>query len=335
MSNLLMCIAFGSTAAPAVWAGANDLEQMPQVGQVANLEFREASTGDTLTVSAEFVYVGLDDEGDDVAYLYAGDLPDEQLHTALEGSAWTQLSPEAAKSILAIVESAPPVAAVHDVLLVIGDPEAVDEDGEPAVQAWNRTIYPDDPLVPMFGERLIIDVFDATEDYSDSDDEDESFDDSDDEDEDSSGEVLVRVLAPIDLTAPGTPEDGYPSVVFYAAKVEAGEAQVGFWVHSIGAATAFDLVEAGWQMLSPEQFDPVEFRVAERVNLAVRTTIVTGEDEDGTPALLDFAVLDASGVREDQYSLMPTILAEHCRAANELNGDMDALIRSWSQEQRD
>jgi hypothetical protein len=333
--DITLCVAFGSTADHAVWAGTYRTDELPEVGMRTELRLTDSSIEKTDhdSIVAEVIYSDVDSDGDPVVYLFAGpQIPDADVTDLLVQSSWVELGEEAAFGVMTILDAAPPTAAIHDVLLVIGDPSRTDEQGNPDVEAWHRVVAPHDPMIPMFAERLYLDPTDSMSDP----DEDDDFDD---DREFPEGDAAVDGEFPdsrmtnldIDLDEPGSPDEGYPCLVFYASKSEPGEAQLGFWVTSLGELTGFDLVAAGWVRLTPEEFDAGDFRVAERVELALRTEIVTDLDEDGDPFLVDFEITDAIDVREDQYELLPHLLQEQAKASHEL-ARVEDVIRAWSED---
>lgn len=338
MSRIMLCVAFGSKTHPAAWASSLDVEELPSIGMrtqlflhsraesTENLE-TSAEEDDSSYVVAEVAHVGVDDDGVPVAYLFASsDLPDDETIGYLEQGHWVRLGDDAARGILTILESSPPAAATHEVMLVLGD---VAPDGDPSkVEAWTKCFLPDDPRIPMFGDRMLLDPLDALGEYEDSEDEDSADADGGEtpDKESAEGTPYNRWL---DLEQQGSDDEGYPALVFFAAKVDAGEAQVAFWIPKPGTLNGFDLLAAGWQQMSVEEFDPIEFRVVERVDLASRTVIRVQENSDESLGLLvDYEVDNAASVRDDQLELLPPVLAEHCLASREL-GDIDAIIESW------
>lgn len=330
--DVTLCVAFGSRERAVVWAGSYQTEFAPTPGQSTEIHLHsqpDARDEDPESIFAEVVHAETEDDGTTIVFLYAGEqLPDDHICMLLEASQWVPMNAVQARDVMEIVDAAPPMAHTHDVLLVVGDLEAKDEDGNPTFESWNRAIIPDDPVIPMFGERLYVDVLDALP----SDDEEDESDDEDEDLSDSPTLVGLQMIANEDDT--GSAATGLPAVVFYAAKVDPGEAQVGFWVSSLGDVSGFDLVAAGWQKMTPDIFDPIEFRLGERVDLARRTRIDSDVDDDGQLFLKDFELRDAARVEESQYELLPSALVNHCKAAKEMLG-IDDIVSGWLDEQSD
>lgn len=335
--DVTLCLVFGSRERAVVWAGSYETDEPPMEGQSTEIHLHtQPDMGDPEpdSIVAEVVHTEISEEGQGVVFLFAGEqLPDDHIISLLTALHWVPMSDNQAQDVMEIVEAAPPMARVHDVLLVVGDLDLVDADGNPEVEAWNRTISADDPVIPMFGERMYVDVLDALPFL----DEDEIFTEEDEESElaeddlDYSEEAL-NLVPEADENNVGSAATGLPAVVFYAAKVDPGEAQVGFWVSSLGDITGFDLVAAGWEKMTPDTFNPTEFRLAERVDLSRRTHIDTDFDDEGQIILNDYEVENASLVSESQYELMPSALVNHCRAAKEMLG-LDDIVSSWIDEQ--
>jgi hypothetical protein len=325
--DVTLCLVFGSLDRAIVWAGAYETDQPPMAGQSTEIHLHtqpDMQDSEPETIIAEVVHSEVSEEGETVVFLYAGeDMPDEHTISLLSALRWLPMSDNQAQDVMEIVAAAPPMARLHDVLLIVGDVNNLDSEGNPSVEAWNRTISADDPVIPMFGERMYVDVIDAVpldEDYEEVD-----------ENLDIDNEDIVFIPAANEENT-GSAENGLPAVVFYAAKVDPGEAQVGFWVSSLGDITGFDLVAAGWEKMTQDTFDPIEFRLSERVDLSRRTRIETDFDEEGQIVLNDFEVKNAAEVTESQYELLPSALANHCRTAKEMLS-IDDIVSGWVDEQ--
>jgi len=331
--DVTLCLVFGSREHAIVWAGSYETEEPPLPGQSTEVHLQtqpDLGEPEPESIIAEVVHSEISEEGQAVVFLFAGEeLPDERITELLTALRWVPMSDVQARDVMEIVEAAPPMARVHDVLLVVGDLNRVDEDGNPDLEAWNRTINADDPVIPMFGERLYVDALDAIPLYDEDD-----FDDADDSEDDELVMEEIELVPEANEENVGSAANGLPAVVFYAAKVDPGEAQVGFWVSSLGDITGFDLMAAGWEKMTPDTFDPVEFRLEERVDLSRRTHIDTDFDDEGQMILNDYEVEGAALVTESQYELMPSALVNHCRMAKEMLG-IDDIVSSWADEQGD
>lgn len=318
-----LCVAFGTPEEPAAWAAVMDDEWEPTIGMRAEFHVKASAEDeeDLFEIVAQVVYIGSADDGSAITYLFGGeDLPDEDMTDRLELNSWTRLPDEDARNVMDVVSAAAPTAAAHDILLVVGDPFARSDGAEVAYQAWNRIIAPEDPLLPMFGQRLVVDLLDSASD--------DAFG-TDVVEEDP--KTPFKVLIPVDPWTPGTAASGVNTIVVYSAIVDAGVAQVVFWAPSLASIDGFDLMAAGWEMLDEEDFDPVEFRLTERVELAAKTELRIALDEDDEPCLIDFQIQDAAEVSPDCYDLLPPGLAEHCRFAAEMVS-ADDIVAQWREE---
>jgi hypothetical protein len=333
--DVTLCLVFGSRDRAVVWAGAYETDQPPMAGQSTQIHLHTRpdmeEDPEPEIIVAEVVHSEVSEEGETVVFLYAGEyIPDERIVSLLSALRWLPMADNQAQDVMEIVAAAPPMARLHDVLLIVGELDGLDNEGNPSVEAWNRTISADDPVIPMFGERMYLDVIDAI-----SMDEEYLLEDEYEDGEESElveGDEGVVFVPEANENNIGSAADGLPAVVFYAAKVDPGEAQVGFWVSSLGDITGFDLVAAGWEKMTADTFDPIEFRLSERVELSRRTRIDTEFDEEGQIVLNDFEVKNASEVTESQYALLPSALVNHCRAAKEMLS-IDDIVSGWVDEQ--
>lgn len=340
----LVCLLFGTLEQNVGWTTAQELSTAPTVGMLTNIkvEFRgeDGTETDSLDIPAVIAWVEEADDGD-LVYLYGGPtLPDADDLAILDAGDWERLEPDTATKAIEVIDGAPPAAGFHNVLLFIGDPNDVDEDGKAHFDVWNRPLIPDDPFLPIFGERLPIDLFDCTEyedegpDESDEDADGEFDEDLDEDIDDDELSIELEDLEPPVFPDPwdgGNPSDGYPALVIYTAITGLGEAGVAFWIPRLDGADGFDLTAAGWEKLDADAFDVEEFRASERINLATRTNLVTSQDEDGFWYLSEAVIDDAASVSPDQYELLPPAIADQCRFASEL-GSLENIVESWRED---
>jgi hypothetical protein len=308
-----MCLAFGTIDTPEVWIASMPVDWSPELGGRAELEFRDGDNEHICDdVVGQVIFIDTQDDGTPIAFVFVGEeLPDEDTQDCLDAGSFIRMDEDQAREVLTIVMTAPPVSAVHDLLLIVGDPMATVEDGQSQFQLWQRVVDVADPIVPMFGERMHIKVLDCPNTGSDAEDD---------------GNAVARP------TIVGTSEHEADAevTIAYAAQVEVGIAQIAFWVPSLGDIDGFALMASGWAKINDDDIDD-DFRLSERILLAQRTTLDVRYDEDGDPFLHDFAVRDAEEVTEDQYPLLPPGLAEHCRFARELV-QADDIVASWSED---
>lgn len=158
--------------------------------------------------------------------------------------------------------------------------------------------------------------------------------------------VLRRRLVPPDPSLPlfgqrlrlGGPEDApeadsqIGAVCVYSGLIEPGVARVFLWMPDLGPLEPEVMVANEWQILGiPEDFDPEEFRLADRVRLALATSITFQTTRTGTQQVQDWSVSESEPVTEADYELLPLLLAENQRAAGEL-ADLDRIVARWAVE---
>jgi hypothetical protein len=335
----LVCLLFGTAEANVGWTTAQELSSAPTIGMLTNIKVElrgeDGAETDGLNIPAVIAWIEEADDGD-LVYLYGGPaLPDEEDLAILDAGDWERLEADTASRAIEVIDGAPPAAAFHNVILVIGDPSDLDEEGKPHFDVWNRPLIPDDPFLPVYGERLPIDLFDCTDyEYEGPDDADEDGDDDFDEDVDDEDELNLEL--DLDEEPPvfpdpwegGNPSDGYPALVIYTALTGLGEASIAFWIPRLDGADGFDLTAAGWEKLNEETFDFGVFRASERIDLAMRTHLVTLQDEEGFWYLSEAVIDDAESVSEDQYELLPPAIADQCRFASELTS-LENIVETW------
>lgn len=352
-----LCVAFGSIEVPAVWATRMANEWVPEPGRRVQFQFRQDEDADragskrfranldtgnehdedhdmTDAIVGHVTYADVQEDGEGIAFVYAGvPHPPVELQEILQANSWLRLSDEDARGVLDVIEHANPVAAVQDLMLVIGDPQ-MDADGVAPMETWSRIVQPYDPTLPLFGQRLILNAIAGDEVY---DEDDESNEYEDDAAADAAAEAAQAAAAArvdqrqdeVDLWAPGSRSEGLPALVIYCTATEPGAAQVAFWVASLSDLDGFDLLAAGWEKFDPEVLNENgDFQLATRVRLALRTKLDIREDADGDSYVNDFEIVDAGSVPESSYPLLPAGLADHCRFAAEL-GDSDDIIGRW------
>jgi hypothetical protein len=358
--NTYLCVVFGYGEEAEVWAANIVTDRYLNLGEAAKINL-SSDTGEELSIDGEIIHVGLTEEGNNYAIAVAEEaIEDEELREALLNSEWTLLEEPESEDVFDIVDTAPPVAALHDLLLVVGDYKSVDEFGYPnAITVWHRVIEPDDVSVPLFGERFyshiilsnaeiepqieeyeleeglsLEEVFEEMDTLEDApyDGEDKSAT----SDEEQSEEPLIAptfyIEAEVSLDAEGNPEDGYPVVAFYTAKVDYGVASIGVWTKNIDPYTEFDMIADGWELLGPELFNPLEFRLKERIDIAMQTLLSLSVDEEENRFIHEYALTKPEEIVESQFDLIPPALQDFVVGVKEISQDIDnidALMGEW------
>jgi hypothetical protein len=349
--DIYLCVSFGYGPDAEVWAASITAERLLQLGEAASINLTSEDE-EVYTIESEIIFVGETNEGNNYAVAASEDpISDENFREALIFSEWTLLSGEDAVEVSELIDSSPPVAALHDLLLVIGDYKSKDEFGYPdKIQVWHRLIEPDDVSVPLFGEKFLshIVLSNGEVEYDDSEEGEDlileegtdlteifqreievNFDDYADMIE----EPVVYLEEPqVELTTEGTPEKGYPVLSFYTAKTGYGVASIGVWAPNIEPYTDFDLIADGWEQLGPELFNALEFRLEERIDLASKTNLVLYYDEDGNRFISQYALTHPEEVSENQFDLIPIALqdfVEDVKAMNVELEDIDNVVGEW------
>lgn len=281
-----MCLAFGTLEQPVVWAAeVEDCEL--EVGARTDLGLMTVGPdGDpeVTRIVSQVIMAETREDGVEVGYLFAGEeAPDEITEQRLSDGDWTRLEDEDALRVMELVMSAPPTASMHDLLLVIGEEDP---------QVWALTLEPEDPLLPMFGQRITLDALGAEVD-------------------ETTMPALVIYSALV--------EAGVGEAVFWVDELTA-------------TVDGFDLLAAGWELLDEDEFDASEFRLGDRIRVARAVELTLEVDEDGDTYLTDFAVHDAESIPADCYELLPEALAEYCQFAAEVASNSDAMLEEWRRE---
>jgi hypothetical protein len=360
--NTYLCVVFGYGDDAEVWAANITTDRYLSLGEAAKISL-SSDNGDKLDVDGEIVHVGLTDEGNNYAIAVSESaVEDDEFREALSNSEWTLLGEEESEDVFDIVDTAPPVAALHDLLLVVGDYTATDEFGYPnGITVWHRVIEPNDVSVPLFGEKFyshvilsnaeiepeieeleleeglsleeVFNQMDTLENapYDGGIDPD-SLSDGSDEDLPS---PTIYIEAEVDLDIEGNPEDGYPVIAFYTAKVDYGVASIGVWAKNIEPYTEFDMIADGWELLGPELFNPLEFRLKERIDIAMQTLLTLSVDEDENRFVHEYALTKPEDITEAQFDLIPPALQDFVVGVKEISHEIDNidnLMSEWISE---
>ena len=352
MVNIYLCVSFGYGEDAEVWAASITAERLLQLGEAANINL-SSDNDEIFVIESEIVFVGETDEGNHYAIAASEDpIADENFREALLFSEWTLLSGEDALEVSTLIESSPPVAALHDLLLIVGDYKSKDEFGYPdKIQVWHRVIEPSDVSLPLFGEKFLSHVVlsngEIEDEYGEEDGENlvleegvelseiftADFEVSLEEYANAGEEPMIYIEeTQVELSEEGTPENGYPVLAFYTAKTDYGMASIGVWAPNIEPYTEFDLIADGWEQLGPELFNALEFRLEERIDLASKTNLVLYYDEDGSRFVSQYALTHPEEVTEDQFDLIPLALqdfAENVKSMKSELEDIDSVVGEW------
>ena len=321
----LVSVLFGAGGRHIGWVSEEDLPTLPTVGMpvVINVgpERRNPVEGQ--------VYRSWPDEGTEPGgmLIYGGPtIPDDEFQRGIEIAGWERLADDAIRILAEAVDQTPVLAATHEVVLIVGDPND-------SVQAFQRVLVPIDPILPVFGQRLRLQIsHDVDPDLLDDDDGDV---DLTEEQWRALHDAAVRQVE--DELTGSQPVDGItegvPSVTIYSSVVRNGVGRVAFWAPGLGNLDAAHLIANEWEELRiPAQFDPSDFRLDERVALARQTTVTFEPTELGAERIKDWSLAEPGSVDESQFTLLPPMLVEHVRAARELD-NVHFYMDEWTDNQ--
>lgn len=254
-------------------------DPVPGVGHLIDLHLANP-LGDTVHITGEVRYRTWIPGEPLQVYVYGGPvLPPEQIRLALVARGCAPVEENLSQMMVATVLNSPTVAFGHDVMLVVGNQENY--------EIWQHTSEPADATVPVFGQRLLLPVTEMNA---------------------APWSNLLNKPAKNDHLHGLVLCEG---VVFYTAKSDSGQAQVGVHVGDTSTLTGFDLLAAGWVKLSPEAFDVQGFRTWSRVDLAHRTHLF--EVDHGDEPGIDFEMTRPGDVSEHDMELLPLAMRTYCQ----------------------
>jgi hypothetical protein len=362
MKNVYLCVSFGYEDNAEVWATSVKVPRELCLGDATNINL-VSSYGDykEYIIECEVAHIGETDEGNDYAYAFNNEaIDDPEIKDSLASAGWSLLEREDADNVIDAIESSPPAAGIHDLLIAVGDYTKVDENGYPnEVQIWHRLIEPSDVSVPLFGEKFFshiimsnnelseneeIDISDMNEEevkafWEDIDagkrlyvaaGEEEAEEESpyfnpdeiiiDRVDSDASAEsdfefsistdepMRFYIEEQLNLSEPGSPEEGYPILVFYTAKIGYGIAAIGVWLQSLAEYSELDMIADGWELLGKDSINLTDFRLVERIEIARQTHLVMMFDDYDNRYVHEYSLASPENVTEEQFDLIPPAL---------------------------
>lgn len=317
----IISVVFGNRDHAAGWITEQEIEGLPIVGTPVSINV--GSPDSPLSAEGQVYRAWPEVDGDPGGiFIYGGgSIPDDEFQDGMDGASWERISDEALKILVETASNTPVLAAVHEVTLVVGDPA-----DKKSLHCFQRLLQPYDPVLPLFSQRLRVEAFeDKTLEVLDEEaSRDEEADDWSDELE--LIEKELRGQSPISAAA-----SGLPGLVVYSSLISNGVARVCFWSSGFGDVAPEDLVANAWDPIRiPEQFDPEDFRLERRVSLALRSDVTFVDTEFGTVTVNEWTIDDPLAVDEEDYSLLPPLLVEHCRAQKELE-DIELFLDEWGE----
>lgn len=304
------------------WNGANN-ELNLGLGNRVELALAEVnSEGNNQVIYSDVVYLAETPDGEPLAILYTHEFDTTyDMEKQLENAGWEAADEEMLLDLDKILESSSPAASTHYLYLIVGDKNKPDD-----MQIWKRILEPNIPELPVFGERFFTQLF-----FSDLEDGEFSQTEGAASLAEHRGEK-VYIDDVIDMNAGGGLEQGYPVVVVQSSKVDYGTALLSVYTPTTEPFDSFALAADGWEAVGKEELDPTEDRLAERIDLALRTRMLVDAretDEENSGAIVaEYEILEPTTVTEEQYDLLPETLVVHVEMQKEIEG-LSGEIENW------
>lgn len=321
----IISVVFGDREQSAGWITEQDIEGLPMVGTPVNISVGAPDSPLAVEGQVYRAWPEVDGNPGGIFIYGGGKVPDEEFQYGMDNASWDRISDAALRVLVETAKQTPVLAAVHEVTLVVGQPN-----GDPSsVQCFQRMLQPYDPVLPLFSQRLRVEAFEDKSlealDAQSALEESETEEEWENELADIEGELLGERA----ITASA---NGLPGLVIYSSLISNGIGRVCFWSPDFGDIAPEDLVANSWDPIRiPEQFDPEDFQLARRVQLALESSVSFAETEFGTAVVHEWEIAHPLSVREEDYALLPPLLVEHCRAQKELE-DIDLFLDAWSDD---
>lgn len=133
----------------------------------------------------------------------------------------------------------------------------------------------------------------------------------------------------------GSPEEGYPVLVFYTSKIGYGVAAIGAWLKDLGEYTELDMIADGWELLGKESINLTDFRLKERIDIAKQTHLVMMFDDYDNRYVHEYSLLSPEQVTQEQFILLPPALQDFIEGINEMTFELDSIdsiVSAWMEE---
>ncbi len=325
MEQVTLCLGFGSKGSAMAWATSMSVKEgSVSLGMRVQFQINLVIEDKPAVVyvvgqvcAAETMW-----DGSPIFYCYGGEELPELVIEKLEDNNWVVLTPEQAERAVEIMSTAPPSAATHTIFLLVGDPKNLDSEGVPIFEIWQKTLTPSVATLPAFGQRLELLVLPSN---SENGVDPASFNAND------IAETSLGVW-PRSQNYMSEAERSLSVLIFYSGLFQIGFGAVGAWTPNMGSIDGFDMLEAGWKMPSSDALDLKGLRIAERIDLALRTHLtISAPDSDGAATVEDYFLGEAETVPESQYELLPSSLVEHVKASKDL-ANPESIFEQWRKE---
>lgn len=325
--STVVTVLFGSPGAAVGWVSEEQVPHIPAIGTTVRITFHIA--GDDTSIDGQ-VYRAWDEDGGEPSGLliYGGkSIPDAETRNLIEIAGWEPLSEDTLDLLAGTIHESPTMAALHEVNLFVGSGDDL--------RLYRRVIEPTSPILPLFGQRMRVSflVFDSEEAWG--------FESDLDEDEDDVTDAEWRHMQEqerdeIDLNIFGHKEfeshkDGIPVIVFYSSLVDSSTARLGFWTPTLGSEVSeFDLVADDWEVVDiPGRFDPEEFDMERRLDLAIATHVVFESNNYDSIRVSEWWMENPEDVTSEDEPYLPPYLFQWSLGVQELD-NIDSYLERWA-----
>lgn len=336
--RVIVSVLFGSRENAVGWIIEEQLPELPPLGVpvVINIE----SNG-VVSIEGQLyrTWESNEETGEPGGMLIYGgeDIPSKEFQATLEQVGWERLTRDALVVLFAAVQQTPVMAALHDVLIVVGEPEEQEN-----MIAFQRVLRPYDPTMLLFGQRVRLNLANEMNDEEDANQELLTELTSITEDEtQTSVEELMRIrdseLEEVEqelegLISTDNVAKGIPAITIFSTIIRNGTGRIVFWCPKLGNVDPTILIANDWRQVSiPEDFNPQEFRLSDRIALAKRASVTFEPTEFGTFQTKEWSIEDPLSVKDEDFMLMPPVLVENIKAKRDI-ASIDDYITKWAEE---
>jgi hypothetical protein len=315
----VISIIFGERENSIGWIAEEDLPELPLIGMPVIIQIDEASPA----FEGQVYRAWESDEEEQTnggMLIYGGaDLPDHEFMEKFELAGWELLGEDALQVLSAAIEHTPALAATHEVLLLVGE-----RGQETKFAAFQRQIIPYDPALPLFGQRMRLEISSVRKIF-----EFESKEQWQEHREIEVVEVESELALPQSIDGIN---NGLPAIVIFSSLIRNGVGKVVFWCPNFGNLHPEHLLAHGWETVS--SFEAGEFKTEERIELALDTKLNFVMNDYGTAEMDDWQIQNPLNVPETSYELLPKLLLEYVKASKEFE-NIDSILQEWAKDKDD
>lgn len=326
--STVVTMLFGSPGAALGWVSEERIPHIPMIGATVRITIH--AFGDDTSVEGQVYRAWDGDDGEHGGLLIYGGtrIPDVEFRNLIEIAGWEPLSDDTLDLLAGTIHESPAMAASHEVNLFVGE--------GPDMRLYRRVIQPSSPILPLFGQRMRMTFLELPYDDDDmwgfTDDDVDDVPVSDEEWQEMQRADRAEVDTAIDTRQFGdVAEIGIPVVVFYSALIDPGTARLGFWTSHLGdGVTDIDLVADDWEVVSiPDRFDPFDFGVERRLDLARRTHVLFESNNYDSVRVAEWWLENPEDVGEADSSFLPPFLYQWATGVQQLD-QIDAYLERWA-----